>query len=112
MIPSHGSKDWRYASVYFELCIIFIREQIMCRRRVFDAELEMDRRILYHWACKCIENGQIYSIIDPYLKGKIAQPCLKKFLEIAYGCVQFEVNKRPTMGEVEATLNGEYKSAR
>ncbi|XP_039005751.1 receptor-like protein kinase FERONIA [Hibiscus syriacus] len=86
--------------------------EVMCRRRVFDAELEMDRRILYHWACKCIENGQIYSIIDPYLKGKIAQPCLKKFLEIAYGCVQFEVNKRPTMGEVEATLNGEYKSAR
>ncbi|TYI55962.1 hypothetical protein E1A91_D11G176800v1 [Gossypium mustelinum] len=65
---------------------------------------EMDQRFLYRWACKCIENGTIYSIIDPYLKGKIAPQCLKKFLEIAYSCVQFEENKRPTMGEVEVTL--------
>ena len=30
--------------------------------------------------------------------------CFKKFLEIAYSCVQFELNKRPAMGEVEVIL--------
>ncbi|KAK8588602.1 hypothetical protein V6N12_023029 [Hibiscus sabdariffa] len=78
--------------------------EVVCRRRVFDAELEMDQQLLYPWARKCIENGTVYSIIDPYLKGKIARECLKKFLEIAYSCVHYEVNKRPTMGEVELTL--------
>ncbi|KAL4363930.1 hypothetical protein GQ457_04G022470 [Hibiscus cannabinus] len=78
--------------------------EVVCRRRIFDAEMGMDQRLLYHLARKCIENGIVYSIIDPYLKGKIARECLKKFLEIAYSCVQYEVNKRPTMGEVELTL--------
>ncbi|KAK9004097.1 hypothetical protein V6N11_001908 [Hibiscus sabdariffa] len=78
--------------------------EVVCRRRVFDAELGMDQQLLYHLARKCIKNGAVYSIIDPYLKGKIAWECLKKFLEIAYSCVQYEVNKRPTMGEVELTL--------
>ncbi|KAE8732773.1 CC-NBS-LRR class disease resistance protein, putative isoform 1 [Hibiscus syriacus] len=78
--------------------------EVLCWRRVFDAELRMDQQFLYTWARKCIQNGTIYSIIDPYLKAKIASQCLKKFLEIAYSCVQFEVSKRPTMGEVEATL--------
>ncbi|KAE8722307.1 CC-NBS-LRR class disease resistance protein, putative isoform 1 [Hibiscus syriacus] len=78
--------------------------EVLCRRRVFDAKLQMEQRFLYTWARKCIENGTIYSIIDPYLKGKISPQCLKKFLEIAYSCVQYEENKRPTMGEVEATL--------
>ncbi|PPD67802.1 receptor-like protein kinase FERONIA [Gossypium hirsutum] len=92
---SHKTDVFSFGVVLFE---------VLCCRRIFDAELEMDQRFLYRWACKCIENGTIYSIIDPYLKGKIAPQCLKKFLEIAYSCVQFEENKRPTMGEVEVTL--------
>ncbi|KAK8327316.1 hypothetical protein V6Z12_A11G175100 [Gossypium hirsutum] len=92
---SHKTDVFSFGVVLFE---------VLCCRRIFDAELEMHQRFLYRWACKCIENGTIYSIIDPYLKGKIAPQCLKKFLEIAYSCVQFEENKRPTMGEVEVTL--------
>ncbi|MBA0741804.1 hypothetical protein Gogos_014926 [Gossypium gossypioides] len=92
---SHKTDVFSFGVVLFE---------VLCCRRIFDAELEMDQRFLYRWARKCIENGTIYSIIDPYLKGKIAPQCLKKFLEIAYSCVQFEENRRPTMGEVEVTL--------
>ncbi|MBA0590238.1 receptor-like protein kinase FERONIA [Gossypium raimondii] len=92
---SHKTDVFSFGVVLFE---------VLCCRRIFDAELEMDQRFLYRWACKCIENGTIYSIIDPYLKGKIGPQCLKKFLEISYSCVQFEENKRPTMGEVEVTL--------
>ncbi|XWS47488.1 hypothetical protein CRYUN_Cryun14cG0156600 [Craigia yunnanensis] len=92
---SHKADVYSFGVVLFE---------VLCCRRIFDAKLEEDQRFLGRWACKCIENGSIYNIIDPYLKGRIAPECFKKFLEIAYSCVQFELNKRPAMGEVEVTL--------
>ncbi|OMP13107.1 putative Serine/threonine-protein kinase PBS1 [Corchorus olitorius] len=54
--------------------------------------------------CKCIENGTIYNIIDPHLKGRIAPDCFKQFVEIAFGCLRVRGNERPSMGEVETTL--------
>ncbi|XVF81732.1 hypothetical protein PTKIN_Ptkin15bG0179500 [Pterospermum kingtungense] len=78
--------------------------EVLCCRRVYDAELEEEQRSLVRWACTCIENETIYDIIDPYLKGNVAPECFKKFLDIAYSCVRFEPDKRPTMGEVEMTL--------
>ncbi|GKU97385.1 hypothetical protein SLEP1_g10534 [Rubroshorea leprosula] len=56
------------------------------------------------WICKCIKAGSIHDIIDPYLKGKIAPVCLIEFLEIAFSCIHPKANERPTMGEVEVTL--------
>ncbi|EOY03760.1 Malectin/receptor-like protein kinase family protein, putative [Theobroma cacao] len=93
--PSHKADVYSFGVVLFE---------VLCCRRVFDATLNGDQRHLNRWACKCIENGTIYDIIDPYLKGRIASEYFKKFVEIAYSCVSFDVNKRPAMGEVEVTL--------
>ncbi|GLT70833.1 hypothetical protein SLA2020_428890 [Shorea laevis] len=43
-------------------------------------------------------------MIDPFLKGKIAPVCLVEFVEIALSCVYADPNERPSMGEVEVTL--------
>ncbi|OMP05218.1 hypothetical protein COLO4_08984 [Corchorus olitorius] len=78
--------------------------EVLCCRRIFEPKLDEDQRCLDGWARKCYENGTMYNIIDPYLKGRIAPDCFKKFVEIAYDCISLEVNKRPTMGEVEIVL--------
>ncbi|XVE78557.1 hypothetical protein DITRI_Ditri13aG0155200 [Diplodiscus trichospermus] len=59
---------------------------------------------LIDWAAECIREGTTYHIIDPYLQGKIAPDCFKKYLEIACSCVHVNRNERPDMGEVEVTL--------
>ncbi|KDP24663.1 hypothetical protein JCGZ_26522 [Jatropha curcas] len=56
------------------------------------------------WAEKCIQNGNIYQIIDPYLKGKIAPRCFKKFVEIAFSCVHSKGIERPNMRDVMEEL--------
>ncbi|XP_037497120.1 receptor-like protein kinase FERONIA [Jatropha curcas] len=53
---------------------------------------------------KCIQNGNIYQIIDPYLKGKIAPRCFKKFVEIAFSCVHSKGIERPNMRDVMEEL--------
>ncbi|GLT38189.1 hypothetical protein SLA2020_124530 [Shorea laevis] len=78
--------------------------EILCGRLVIDRGLEKDQIDLTEWARKCIEDGTIYGIIDPYLKGKIAPECFGKIVEITYSCISLEGRDRPTMGEVEVTL--------
>ncbi|XVF81726.1 hypothetical protein PTKIN_Ptkin15bG0178900 [Pterospermum kingtungense] len=51
-----------------------------------------------------IREGNIYDVIDPYLKGRIAPESFKKYMEIACSCVKDNPNERPDMGEVEVTL--------
>ncbi|GKU97386.1 hypothetical protein SLEP1_g10535 [Rubroshorea leprosula] len=53
---------------------------------------------------KCIKNGCVHDMIDPFLNGKIAPVCLIEFVEIALSCVYENPNERPSMGEVEVTL--------
>ncbi|XVF81748.1 hypothetical protein PTKIN_Ptkin15bG0181100 [Pterospermum kingtungense] len=68
--------------------------EVLCGKRTYDLKIngEFSRE----------EN--IYHVIDPYLKGRIAPDCLKKYLEIACSCVKHNRNERPDMGEVEVTL--------
>ncbi|GKU97406.1 hypothetical protein SLEP1_g10555 [Rubroshorea leprosula] len=53
---------------------------------------------------ECIKNGCVHEMIDSFLKGKIAPVCLIEFVEIALGCIHPNPNERPSMGEVEVTL--------
>ncbi|OMP11309.1 hypothetical protein COLO4_03900 [Corchorus olitorius] len=53
---------------------------------------------------ECIENETIYNIIDPHLKGSIAPDCFKQFVDIALSCLKDSGDDRPSMGEVEMTL--------
>ena len=56
------------------------------------------------WVKKCIREGTINKIIDPYLMGKIAPECFKIYIDIAISCVRINREARPTMGEVELIL--------
>ncbi|XVE78561.1 hypothetical protein DITRI_Ditri13aG0155600 [Diplodiscus trichospermus] len=91
----------RKSDVYAFGIVLF---KVLCGRKVIDLTLEDDNKYLTSWACKCIENGTIYNIIDPYLKKKIAPECFKKFVEVAYRCVCETGNGQPEMGEVEMAL--------
>ncbi|QCE12713.1 interleukin-1 receptor-associated kinase 4 [Vigna unguiculata] len=42
--------------------------------------------------------------VDPKIKGKIAPACWQVFTDIVQGCVKYEADERPTMGEVEVQL--------
>ncbi|MBA0653275.1 hypothetical protein Goklo_020471 [Gossypium klotzschianum] len=91
----------RKTDVYAFGIVLF---EVLCGRKAIDLTLEGIKKSLTSWACKCIENGTIYDIIDPYLKKKIAPQCFEKFVEIAYCCVCQTGKGRPEMGEVEMAL--------
>ncbi|XVF81746.1 hypothetical protein PTKIN_Ptkin15bG0180900 [Pterospermum kingtungense] len=76
--------------------------EVLCGRTFNDTNLPKHQ--LLDWASEFIREGTIYWIIDPYLKGRIAEACFKKYMEIACSCVHYNGNERPTMGEVEVTL--------
>lgn len=65
--------------------------EVLCVRSVAEFRKHMDGTLL------C-------DIIDPYLKGKIAPDCLRKFVDIAERCVRRTGAERPTMSEVEVEL--------
>lgn len=52
------------------------------------------------WAAHCHKKGILDQIMDPYLKGKIAPECFKKFAETAMKCVSDQGIDRPAMGDV------------
>ncbi|KAM1526366.1 hypothetical protein ACFX15_010293 [Malus domestica] len=54
---------------------------------------------------ECVEKGDTFpAMIDPFLVGKVAPDCLRKFMNIAKRCVRLSGAERPTMGEVEVEL--------
>ncbi|KAF2299294.1 hypothetical protein GH714_031364 [Hevea brasiliensis] len=55
---------------------------------------------LAEWARQCYRNGTFDDIIDPYLQGKIAPDCLRKFAEVAIGCLLDNGVERPSMSDV------------
>nr|AEJ72557.1 putative serine/threonine kinase [Malus domestica] len=54
---------------------------------------------------ECVERGETFpAMIDPFLVGKVAPDCLRKFMNIAERCVRPTGAERPTMGEVQVEL--------
>ncbi|GLT60192.1 hypothetical protein SLA2020_329710 [Shorea laevis] len=86
--------------------------EVLCGRTMLDPYAEdedpyaedEDFGYLIFGIIKCIKNGCVHNIIDPFLKGKIAPVCLTEYVEIALNCVHLNPNERPSMGEVEVTL--------
>ncbi|KAM1095903.1 hypothetical protein EV1_010769 [Malus domestica] len=54
---------------------------------------------------ECVERGETFpAMIDPFLIGKVAPDCLRKFMIIAMRCGRPAGAERPTMGEVQVEL--------
>ncbi|GLT27685.1 hypothetical protein SLA2020_026660 [Shorea laevis] len=91
-----------------EKCDVFslgvILFEVLWGRLAYDRYGFFQGRNLVVWSHKCIKAGNVYDIIDPYLRGKISPDCLVKFVEIAYGCLHPKASERPSVGEVELTL--------
>ncbi|GAB2272064.1 hypothetical protein Dimus_006883 [Dionaea muscipula] len=74
--------------------------EILCARPALNPTLPKEQVSLAEWASHCHKKGNLDQITDPYLKGKIAPECLKKFAETAMKCVADEGIDRPSMGDV------------
>ncbi|KAJ6913411.1 hypothetical protein NC651_015812 [Populus alba x Populus x berolinensis] len=74
--------------------------EILCARPALNPTLPKEQVSLAEWAAHCHKKGILDQILDPYLKGKIAPECFKKFAETAMKCVSDESIDRPSMGDV------------
>ncbi|XVE72318.1 hypothetical protein DITRI_Ditri11bG0029800 [Diplodiscus trichospermus] len=79
--------------------------ETVCARPPFMQNLPKKQASLPHWGRICCQRGTLDQIIDPYLKGKIAPECLKKFGEIAESCVRDNAIERPIMSDVVWSLD-------
>ncbi|KAF3974402.1 hypothetical protein CMV_002279 [Castanea mollissima] len=72
----------------------------LCARPALNPTLPKEQVSLAEWAAHCHKKGILDQILDPYLKGKIAPECFKKFAETAMKCVADQSIERPSMGDV------------
>lgn len=74
--------------------------EVLCARPAVDKNLDKGEICLSEWARTYYNREKLDEIVDPYLRGKIAPECLKKFGEIADSCLLDHGIERPTMGDV------------
>lgn len=74
--------------------------EVLCARPALNPTLPKEQVSLAEWAAHCHKKGILDQILDPYLKGKIAPECFKKFAETAMKCVADQGIERPSMGDV------------
>ncbi|GAB4856217.1 hypothetical protein Ancab_014143 [Ancistrocladus abbreviatus] len=74
--------------------------EVLCARPALNPTLPKEQVSLAEWAVHCQKKGILDQITDPYLKGKMAPECFKKFAETAMKCVADQGIERPSMGDV------------
>ncbi|KAK9924884.1 hypothetical protein M0R45_033230 [Rubus argutus] len=74
--------------------------EVLCARPAVIPTEEIRQASLAEWTKSCYHNGELYQIIDPSLRGKIASECLNKFTEVAISCMNDNGTDRPSMNDV------------
>ncbi|XP_021297723.1 receptor-like protein kinase FERONIA [Herrania umbratica] len=78
--------------------------EVLCARPPINRTVDKEQASLATWAQECYRNGTLDQFIDPFLRGKIAPPCFKKFTEVAMSCLADEGTERPSMSDVVWSL--------
>ena len=78
--------------------------EILCGRPPLIHTAETKQVSLANWVRHCYESGSIAEIVEPTLKKKIAEECLKKFCEIGVSCLLEDGSLRPSMKDVAGML--------
>uniref|UniRef100_M0VN27 Protein kinase domain-containing protein n=1 Tax=Hordeum vulgare subsp. vulgare TaxID=112509 RepID=M0VN27_HORVV len=89
------------SNVYSFGAVLF---EVLCARAAWDPSLPKRQANLVECFLDCQKKGILFLIVDPYLEGKIAPRCFKKFVEIAGKCVSNRGIDRPSMQEVLENL--------
>ncbi|CAN6571897.1 unnamed protein product [Malus baccata var. baccata] len=74
--------------------------EVLCARPALIRTAEKKQMSLAEWTKICHRNGKLDQIIDPSLRGKIGNACLKKYVEIAVSCMHDSGIERPSMNDV------------
>ena len=78
---------------------VVLFEVLSARPAVVKSE-DKDRVSLAVWGPRCFQEGTLYQMVDPLLKGEIALECLNKFGEMATNCLHRDGIERPSMSDV------------
>ena len=85
---------------------ILLLELIFCRKN-FELELEdEDQVVLADWAYDCYKEGKLDQILENDKEALNDIETVRKFLMIAFWCIQEDPSKRPTMKTVTQMLEG------
>ena len=74
--------------------------EVLCARPPLISSVDKRQVSLAYWGRHCFDNGTLDHIVDPIIKGEIAQKCLRKFGETALSCLLDDGTQRTSMEEV------------
>ncbi|KAJ0690838.1 putative protein kinase RLK-Pelle-CR4L family [Helianthus annuus] len=77
-----------------------VLSEMMCGRRAIMEEYDDERRFLANLVARHYEEGKVDQLVFEGIKNKIVPRSLTTFQRIAYQCLSFEREKRPTASEI------------
>ncbi|KAH9297695.1 hypothetical protein KI387_029377 [Taxus chinensis] len=80
--------------------------ELISGRRNFDISATSGRRKFSTWAFEQFERGNVLSIIDEKLDGKLDTDQVERAARICFWCIQEHPNLRPSMGKIVQMLEG------